>query len=207
MKCFLFSAGVFLVACSSQYKGLRKVETDHACVESTRPSGMETNWFDASVDVVGRHISGLLLIKSMPDSAYRVVFTNEVGITFFDFAFSSDGGFESKKVISYIDKGPVINTLKKDFSLLLGLHFRRNVESWVSGNEIFHGVKNDREMFYFVTDTVCSHALRLEMGSKRKRKVSIEFDGESSRRPDEITISHHTFDMVINLKKISAGHD
>ena len=206
MKYSLFSLCLILAACSSQYKGLRKVESDHICLETIRPTGIETGWFDASVDVMGRHISGLLLIKNMPDSAYRIVFTNEIGITLFDFEFNSDGIFELKKIIPQLDRRPVINTLRTDFSLALGLYFRKDVQTWARGEKMYYGVSSDGDTFYFISDTKCSVPMEFEMGSRRKRKVSVVFKGEVAERPDEITISHHTFGMVINLKKIRATH-
>ena len=39
-------------------------------------------------NVVGNHLSGLLLIKKMPDSSTRMVFSNEMGLGFFDFEFA-----------------------------------------------------------------------------------------------------------------------
>lgn len=207
MKYFLFSSCLLLLAaCASHYKTLRPVEADQKCLESIRPSGIETAWFNASVDVAGRHISGLLLIKNMPDSSCRVLFTNEVGITFFDFEFRKDGSFESKKILSRLDKRPVVNTLKSDFLLLLGLYFKDDLQSWKHDEQIYYGVKQGGEMFYFITDDRCSGVRRFEIGSARKRKVSIEFRGEVLREPEEIRIKHYTFDMVINLKKIRPVH-
>jgi len=206
MKYFLFSSCLLWAACSSHYKTLRPVETDQKCLDSIRPQGIVTAWFNASVDVTGRHISGLLLIKNMPDSSYRVVFMNEAGITFFDFEFRNDGTFELKKILSRLDNKQVINTLKIDFSLLLGLYFKDGIQSWRHDEEIYYGAKQGRDMFYFITDDRCSRASRFEIGSGRKRKVSIEFKGEELRKPEEVRIKHYTFDMVIELKKIAAGH-
>ncbi len=207
MKYFFFSAFLILAACSSHYKTLRSVETDQQCLGSIRPSGLETAWFDASVDVTGRHISGLLFIKNMPDSSRRVVFTNEAGITFFDFEFRNDRTFELKKILSRLNKKVVISTLKTDFELLLGLYFKNGMQSWRHDEQIYYGVKRGREMFYFITDDRCARVRRFEIGSRRKRKVSVEFMGDASRKPEEIRIRHYTFDMVINLKKISPVHE
>ena len=207
MKCFLSSLFLILTACSSHYKTLYPVETDQTCLQNIRPPRIETTWFNASVDVTDRHISGLLLIKNMPDSSYRVVFTNEVGITFFDFGFRKDGSFELKKILSHLDKRPVINTLKTDFLLLLGLYFKNDMQSWRHDGRVYYGVSHKKEIFYFVTDDQCSPVGRFEIGSARKRKVSIEFQGQALSEPEEITIRHYTFDMVINLKKIRPVHE
>lgn len=208
MKYSLFSALLLLLlgACTSHYKTLLPVEVDHVCLENIRPSGIPTSWFDASVDVAGRHISGLLLIKNMPDSSHRVVFTNEAGVTFLDFEYRGDGSFELKKIFSRLDKRVVINTLRKDFALLLGLYFKDDIRSWEHDDRIYYGAKEGNEMFYFVTDRKCREIQRFEIGSRRKRMVSIKIKEEGLQRPEEIVIQHHTFNMVINLRKLDTVH-
>jgi hypothetical protein len=154
------------------------------------------------VDVVGRHISGLLLIKNMPDSSYRVVFTNEAGVTFFDFGFAPEGSFKVFSVISQLNKKPVIQTLRKDFALILGLPFRHSsYESYTMNDEFFFGVKQKKETAYFITSKDCASLRRLELGSGRKRKVTVHLNGQQYPTPDKIELVHNTFDMQINLTR------
>src|SRR5688500_119966 len=112
--------------CASDYRHLQAAEPSGQCITKLAPSEFQTAWYHASVDVVGNHISGLLLIKSMPDSSYRAVFTNEAGVTFFDFGFLQNGSFKVHNVIKHLNKGPVIQTLRKDFELILGLSFHNH---------------------------------------------------------------------------------
>lgn len=162
----------------------------------------ETAWYSATVDVYGKHLSGLLLVKNMGDGNVRTAFTNEAGVTFFDFQFSRDGNFEVKKVIKQLDRKPVINTFRDDFSLLLLLPFKgRSLQRYERGDEIFLASRQKNESAYFITDRECASLRRLEWASKRKPKVSILLTGEYNQ-PETAAITHHTFDMVINLKKI-----
>ena len=55
----------------------------------------------------------------MPDSSLRIVFSNEMGFKFFDFAFLPDGSFKVFTIIKQMDKKAVITTLRKDFELVL----------------------------------------------------------------------------------------
>src|SRR6185369_7920767 len=120
MRCFLFSIGcLLLMRCASDYKGLQATAPDDACAARIVPARVNTSWYNADVDVVGRHISGLLLVKHMPDSSYRVVFTNEAGVTFFDFGFLTNGDFKVYNAIHQLNKKAVIQTLRKDFELVL----------------------------------------------------------------------------------------
>jgi hypothetical protein len=155
------------------------------------------------VDVVGRHISGLLLVKEMPDSTTRVVFTNEAGVTFFDFEFGKTGAFKARQVIKQLDRKPVIETLQKDFALALGIPFRQGVEgSWKMGEEVYFGVHQKKETAYFITGADCASLRRLEIGSRRKPKVTAVLYGSDLTLPDSIVLKHHTFAMAITLKKL-----
>jgi hypothetical protein len=185
--------------CASDYRHLQAIEPSQECITKLAPTYFRTAWYHASVDVVGNHISGLLLIKSMPDSSYRIVFTNEAGVTFFDFGFLPNGSFKVHNVIKQLNKGPVIQTLRKDFELILGLYFHnRKFETWTAGEDVFYGVNQKKETAYFITSKDCASLRRLELGSRRKRKVTVHLTGEYPL-PTRFELMHHTFDMQIKL--------
>lgn len=203
MRCLHFSILFFFCCgCMSDYRAMQPVETNVNCVKKLAPEYFSTSWYHASVDVVGNHISGLLLIKNMPDSAYRIVFTNEAGVTFFDFGFSGQGDFKVYNIIRQLDKGPVIQTLRKDFALILGLPFRKtSLHSWTTGDEVFYGAKQKKETAYFITNKDCASLRRLELGSDRKRKVTVNISGNGYPLPENIELTHHNFDMQIKLTR------
>lgn len=204
MRCLLFSSFLAgLMSCASDYRNLQVSPADHGCAEKTVPRELATSWYNASVDVMGRHLSGLLLVKNMPDSSQRVVFTNEAGITFFDFGFSRQGDFKVYNVIAQLNKKPVIQTLRKDFELVLGIPFRKGqYNRYVFGDEIYFGVEQKKETAYFITNKDCASLHRLEWGSARKRKVSVQFPGTGYPAPDQIELLHFTFNMQIKLSRI-----
>src|SRR3569832_981187 len=88
---------VALIGCRSAYADLQPTGGQTMCIRKFKPA-FRADWYTTSVDVYGHHISGLLLFKVMPDSAVRVVFTNEVGVTFFDFEFAKSGGFKVHQI-------------------------------------------------------------------------------------------------------------
>jgi hypothetical protein len=203
MRYLLFSIPcIFCLSCASDYKHLKAIEARAGCVEKLAPNGFVTSWYHASVDVVGNHISGLLLIKNMPDSAYRVVFTNEAGVTFFDFGFSKQGDFKVHNIIKQLDKRPVIQTLRSDFALILGLPFHTSgYQTWTTGEEDFYGVTQKKEKAYFITNKDCASLHRLELGSARKRKVVVQLSGRGYPSPEKIELIHKTFNMQITLTR------
>jgi hypothetical protein len=203
MRCLVFSILLFSVGCASDYKGLKAITVNQECLSKIKPVALGTAWYDAGIDVVGKHISGLLLIKEMPDHSKRIVFTNEAGITFFDFGFDVSGNFKVYQVIQQLDKKAVVRLLRDDFALLLGIPFDNPVwHSWEMGPEKYFGVSEKNENHYFITDKDCGSLHRLESASKRKKKLTIEMVGDDVQKPDSITLQHHTFAMKINLKKL-----
>jgi hypothetical protein len=203
MRCSVFSVVLFLLmGCASDYKLLKQIPADAACRDVWKPGGLSTTWYKASVDVVGKYISGLLLVKEMPDRSTRFVFTNEAGITYFDFSFDSLGRFAANHVIRQLDKQAVITTLRKDFELWLGIPFRNaTLSAWRDHDEVYYGVMQKKNTAFFVTDKNCANLNRLERGSERKRTVTLLLIG-SSAAPDSVNFRHHTFDMNIALRKL-----
>lgn len=202
MRLLLCSIFLILAGCKSDYKLLTSTNPDNECIGKILPKGLETSWFTASIDVVGKHMSGLLFIKKMDDESVRVVFTNELGVEFFDFEFAASGQFRAVDVIPQLNKKAVINTLRKDFELLLGIPFRGPVQAWQMDDEIYYGAFQKKESAYFITDRDCASLQRMELGSKRKRKVTVKLKGSQLGSPDSVSIHHHTFAMDIVLKKL-----
>lgn len=204
MRCLPSSlALVLLMGCASDYRHLQAVGPDPTCTDKIAPLYITTSWYNASVDVVGKHLSGLLLIKNMPDSSKRVVFTNEVGVTFFDFGFAGQGDFKVYNVVSQLNRKAVIETLRKDFELILCLPFRNRLyDRFVAGDEVYFGVKQKSETAYFITSKDCASLQRLEWGTARKRMVSITTPGSGYPSPETIALVHLNFDMQIKLTRI-----
>ncbi len=196
---YLILLSSILSGCATAYKSLQPAGRDTECVNHFTPT-YQKNWFTASIDVRGHHLSGLLLIKQMPDGSDRIVFTNELGVSFFDFEFS-DTGFRVVQVIDKLNIKAVINTLKQDFELLLlrGLE-TASIAKYTSENEAYHTFPWDGKINYLITDYDCK-LVRLERGSKKKKLVQITFEGDN-HNPNKIIVKHFNFDMQITLTKI-----
>jgi len=202
IRYLLLSTVALLLSCTSAYRSLKPASVDIACANKMIPSSIATSWYQASIDVAKKHLSGLVLIKNMPDSSQRVVFTSEAGVTFFDFGFKRPGKFMVHSIIKKLNRRPVIKTLQKDFELMLGVPFARGgLQSWKTQEETFFGVIQEKETAYFITDKDCSSLRRLEMGTRQKRKVSIEIKGAGYPSADTLNITHYTFPLKIRLTR------
>jgi hypothetical protein len=83
----LISIVFFIASCGSAYKDLTRTTGDVSCITKFKPA-VTTVLYNTSVDAAGNHLSGLLIMKTMPDSSLRLVFSSETGFKFFDFEFS-----------------------------------------------------------------------------------------------------------------------
>lgn len=75
--------------------------------------------FKASITILGEYYSGLVVIKEMPaDSAVRVVFLSELGLTLMDMAYRNDE-FEVVSIQEFLNRRSILTSLQNDFRCLL----------------------------------------------------------------------------------------
>lgn len=198
----LSSCLLFLISCSSVYRKMEKVQGNPACLQKFRPVFTKA-LYNTKVDVVGRHLSGLLLIKAMPDSSTRLVFSNEMGFKYFDFEFSREGVFKVYYILPQMDKKAVLTTLRKDFELILMQHLNP-AECFVkkNGGLFYYGFPQEKGNNYYITDSACTRLLRAERASARKPVVTAVMERFKDGMPDSIGISHEKFNFTIGLKKL-----
>lgn len=80
--------------------------------------GFEKALFTGAVDIKKHHLTGFLLIKKMEDDSYRIVFTNQVGMTFFDFEVKQNS-FRVVYCFESLNRKALLRIFEKDFRLLL----------------------------------------------------------------------------------------
>lgn len=204
-RCLLFLSVATGISSCSAYRHMQKIDSDDGCLQQFKPR-IQRALYNTSVDVTGKHISGLLLIKTMPDSSTRIVFANEMGFSFFDFGFFNGNGFKVYQIIPQMDKKGVVKTLRKDFELVL---FRNMSDTHRfalrDSGLVYYGFPQSRGVNYYVTDTGCSRLVKMQRASKRKPVMEAFLYSGQSSVPDSIFIRHLNFSFSITLKKIQAG--
>jgi len=194
---------ISLLACSSPYTKMQKISRDAGCVQKFRPA-FDGTLYNTKVDVVGKHLSGLLLIKTMPDSSTRIVFTSEIGFKFFDFGFSHDSGFKIYYILKQMDKKAVIKTLRKDFELIMMYNIPMQ-DAYVLKNKenyYYYAFPQEKGINYYIIDSACSQLLSMERSSKRKVVVEAVMQQYHNGLPDTIGITHKNFNFTIGLKRL-----
>ncbi len=202
MRYLLLSSFLFLLGCGSVYKNLAKTPGDPSCILKFQPQFTKV-LYNTQVDVVGKHLSGVLLIKKMPDSSTRMLFTNELGFKFFDFEFAADGRFKVYYIIKQMDKKAVLKTLRKDFELIMMQHLDFNAAHILKDSQnMYFSFPQAKGSYYYITDRSCSTLVRIEKSSKRKPVAIATMQNYSDGIPDSIGITHTKFNFTIGLKRL-----
>ena len=203
IRYLLLSSYLFLfIACSPVYRQMQATTGTITGLAKFKPA-FSVALYKTDVDIVGNHLSGLLLIKKMPDSSTRMVFSNEMGFKFFDFEFTPDGKFKVYSIIKKMNRKAVLKTLRKDFELILMERLDSAAVSVRTSNGLkYYIFPQARGYNYYITDSSGDKLVRLERASKRKTVVQAIMKDYINGMPDTIGISHKTFNFTIGLKRI-----
>ena len=153
--------------------------------------------YKAKINIYGRYFGGILIIKKVEEDTHRVVFTTEFGNKIFDFLYEGDN-FTKNFLIEDLDKKIIVNTLQKDFKLLIS-ESAKVIEEYASeGQQIYKTKTNNRFNFYFIEDKT-SVLERIVQTSKSKEKVEIVFTSEGNELAEKIGIYHSNIKLNIDL--------
>lgn len=198
----LSSCLFFVLSCSPVHKQMQSATADINLLQKFKPA-FTVALYNTTVDVVGNHLSGLLLIKKMPDSTTRMVFSNEMGLSFFDFEFVDDGSFKVYSIIKKMNKKSVIKTLRHDFELILmnTLDYNKAIVKTNEG-QLYFIFPQKKGYNYYITNADGTELVRMERASNKKAIVNAVMMNYNNGIPDTIGISHKIFEFNIGLKRI-----
>lgn len=191
-----------LTGCGSSYKQLQKIEGNGSCVEKFKPI-FTTALYATRVNIIGNYLTGLLVMKNMPDSSIRLVFTSELGLSLFDFEFRPDGTFKVYHIINKMNRKAVIKTLRQDFELVLMQQINSGEAAVFRNNErIYYAFPQEKGSKYYITDPDCRELLAIERASRTKAIVKVVMKDYINGIPDTIGILHTNFQFTIGLKRL-----
>lgn len=190
------------IACRSVYSSMEPVSVKDDCLTNLQPQ-FRNELYKAQVAITNHTLSGLLLIKEMPDKSMRVVFSTEMGVKFFDFKFMENGEFKVIDILKRLNKKVVITALREDFELLL-MQERGKIPACVRTNELYfyHGYEKGKKQAWYLTDRSCRNLMGAELSSTRKPLVQLRYFHQGQGSPDSIFINHLNFKFNIALKKL-----
>ena len=203
MRYLILSSCLFiLVNCNTVYSSLQQTSANSRVLEQFKPA-FNVALYHTAVDVAGNHLSGLLLIKKMPDSTIRMVFSNETGFKFFDFEFSPAGDFKVYAIIKKMNKRSVLKTLRKDFEIILMQGLNHEAAEIRKENDLLYYIFPEAKGYNcYITNSSGDELIRMERSSKSKPVASMIMKNYINGIPDTIGVTHHNFNFTIGLKRI-----
>jgi len=185
------------------------------CLQQLKPQ-FETVRYRATIDVLDKHLSGLLIFKTQDDQSIRAVFVNEMGVTFFDVSFWDDH-YRFHSMLPGIDKSAVKISLAKDLGMVLMRGIFKKIVNGVpivqskpsasqSANKGIILPLKRRGVVTYVPEPGCRQSLQISNRGRQTPVVSItqKYLPEHSM-PDSIFVEHHRFHFTICLKQLHAA--
>lgn len=204
MRFLAFASCLFLAGCAAKVQPLSENEpAENPCLKRAVP-GLKNELYQASMEVYGNHISGLMFFKTLADSSMNVVFTTETGLTFFNFSWDKAGQFKVQHVIRKLDKKAVINLLRKDLELMIVPAYY--VNHAVPAEEHAQAVHFEKETVFFSMSEDCTSIANVEVRHKEKMKTKVLFFPLNKNVPDSVNIEHLNFNMRLALGRIDRNH-
>ena len=159
--------------------------------------------YNTRVDVSGNHLSGLLIIKKMPDSSTRMVFSTEMGLTIFDFEFAYNGNFKVYSIIKKMNRKSVIKTLRHDFELILMNRLGSQTVSIRTENGLKYFIFPQAKGYkYYITNLAVDELVNMGRASNKQIVVEAIMKNYIMGVPDTIGLSHKKFEFNIGLKRL-----
>jgi hypothetical protein len=173
----------------------------------------ESVQYRASIDVIGKHLSGILVFKTQADSSIRTVFVNEMGVTFFDISFF-DQHYKFNAIMKSMDKKAVRLSLAKDLGMILmrGIFKNREAADRLPSSSLPGEQQNTftlklkrKGTVRYVSSAGATQYPVIENFGKNKKVISIgQFYQADNPVPDSIFVQHHTVNFTISLKQLHA---
>ncbi len=200
---FLLSSVLLLVVISCSPKIIKGLEERPSEISQiTNPYFADSSKdyvYKAKIDIYGRYFGGILIIKKLNDTSHRVVFTTEFGSKLFDFLYEGDT-FTKKFIVSDLDRKIIVNTLEKDFRILITE--KVDVQSQFDSEALMILYKSNfgNRFNYYLVDKETKELKGIANSSKYKEKLVIAFEELEGDVAEKITIDHLNIKLKIDLE-------
>lgn len=184
-------------------RGLREIPVSVKEIENPYFANREIDYvYKAKIEVYGRDLGGILIVKKMGPEAHRVVFTTEFGSKLFDFQFEGDT-FIKNFIIEDLDRQFIVKVLRDDFKLLI-TEQAKVLELFEAETQYIFKTPSPSGFNFYSIGKQSKQLEKIINTCKRKEKVEINFYTSPDSSPDiaeGITIKHNNIKLKIELQK------
>lgn len=128
--------------------------------------------YKATIDVLNKHFSGLIVLKQTDRDTKHLVFVTELGMRMFDFEIKGDN-MKAVFVFEPLNKPKLINALTMNFKNMLLIQWSQNVAKICekSGKEYLHLLHGQHNLFLFTDDKKYANQLYVFYKHKKESKT------------------------------------
>lgn len=167
--------------------------------------------YRATIDVLNKHLSGILMLATIDSNEIRSVFVNEMGVTFFDVSLYNDH-YIFHKMIEGMDKRAVKKSLGKTLGMICmqGIFDKKDLGNIVSmsTNNTIHvlNIKLKGKGAVIYNWNVSQNRIdNIDNIGRRKKVVNVaQYYTMNKPIPDSIFVTHYNVHFNISLKEIHA---
>lgn len=183
-------------------KGFEKKPVTETTYMATYFADPSTDYiYKAHISVYGNDFGGIFIAKRIDDVSHRVAFTTEFGNKLFDFTIT-DTDFKVNYILEELDRKIILNTLKKDFMLLLKKKHEVTGVYENSGYTVYTSKSGKRDNYLF-TDKTTGLLKQIVNATKSKEKVIITFEPKNKILAEKIIINHKNIKLNIELNHLN----
>ena len=203
--CLVISTAVLVtnVSCHNWAKGkIKQVPLETATIAVPYFADTATDYiYKTNVVVYGHEISGVLIIKKIAANAHRIVFTTGFGNKLLDFELSGND-ISVNYLAEAFNKRVLINTLKRDFILLLRSRYFVSCEfipiDSMSKTQIYKAKDGNRVDYLYLLNTKAPLDSLVQCRAYN-RKLVVTYIHDTQDLAKEITITHSDIRLKIDL--------
>lgn len=168
--------------------------------------------YRATIDIVNKHLSGILFFNTIDSNEIRSIFVNEMGVTFFDMSLYKDH-LIFHKMIEGMDKSAVRKSLGKVLGMICmqGIFNNKDLNDKVHINTSNSNLQeltiklNSRGSVVYKINAAQNRIEEIVNMGRRKKVVNIaQYHTLNNPIPDSIFVTHYNVHFNISLKEIHA---
>jgi hypothetical protein len=161
--------------------------------------------FKMTFDISRIHLTGLMMIKETSPNSIRMVFTNEIGMQFFDLEFSG-GQFIVHSIFPSMNRRSLLKLLERDFRMMLYTNDEIKkcafARSKIPVQEKYEVIKKGGTFIYIIDNKDRKiTGITTRKSVLAKAQLSVTYGSE--KLPNQISIYNPTQKLHINLLLLS----
>jgi hypothetical protein len=168
-------------------------------------TAFEKALFKGTLDISKHHLSGLFFMKRTSPGSIRIMFSNEMGMTFFDVELKGDE-FIIHSCFPSLNKASLMKMLHSDFRLLLipatNIKYMKPLKSKDPGQVVFK-VKYPKGAFRYTWDKESGRICRIQTLNAFFNKTDLLLEGNKGPAPKKISMSNPMIRLHIIMTYLS----